>query len=119
MEAKHKLTLPKDYKDFISKVGPKPFKNVNQMAETITTVLPPQKMDFKCFRRGKIPYLEGEDAEVDGVAFAEMDNGDCFVFNASVKGDHYPVYWFRHEESMLEPFAPNFAECIKRFSQRN
>jgi len=117
-EAKRKITLPQDYKDFISQVGSKSFKNVNDMEETFTGILPPRKLDFKNHRRGKVPYLEGDDAEVDGVAFAEMDNGDCFVFDVSVKDSDYPVFWFRHEENTMEPFAPNFAECIKRFAQR-
>jgi hypothetical protein len=119
VETKRNLTLPQDYKGFISKVGPKSFKNVEGMEETITTVLPPHKLDFKNHRRGKVDFLVGEDAEVDGVAFAEMDNGDCFVFDVSVKDSDYPVFWFKHEESLLEPFAPNFAECIKRFAQKN
>ena len=119
VEAKRKLTLPQDYRDFISTVGPKPFENVNGMEVTSTIVLPPQKLDFKNHRRGQVPELVGEDAEVDGVEFAEMDNGDCFVFDVPVKGNDYPVYWYRHEENTMEPFAPNFAECIKRFAQKN
>lgn len=119
VETKRKLTLPQDYKDFISKVGSKPFKNVNDMEETVTRVLPPHKLDFKSHRRGEVDCLVGEDAEVDGVAFAEMDNGDCFVFDVSIKNSDYPVFWFRHEESRLEAFAPSFAECIKRFVQKS
>ncbi len=119
VETKRNLTLPQDYKGFISKVGPKSFKNVEEMEETLTTVLPPHKLDFKNHRRGKLDFLVGDDAEVDGVVFAEMDNGDCFVFDVSVKDSDYPVFWFKHEENLLESFAPNFAECIKRFAQKN
>ena len=66
-----------------------------------------------------MPDLEGEDAEVDGVMFAETDFGDCFVFDVSAKGNDYPVFWYRHEENTMEAFAANFAECIKRFVQGN
>lgn len=119
LEAKHKLTLPQDYKEFIAIVGPKSFADVCDMEGSTTTVLPPQELDFKDYRRGRVPNLEGEDAEVDGVMFAANDGGDCFVFDVSVKGGDYPVFWYRHEENTMEPFAPNFAECIKRFAQRS
>jgi hypothetical protein len=62
--------------------------------------------------------IEGAQAEVDGVVFAEIDNGDCFVFDISSKASEYPVYWHRHEENDLEAFAPSFAECIKRLSDK-
>lgn len=118
VEQKHKLTLPQDYKEFIATVGPKSFADVGDMEGFTTTVLPPQKLDFKNYRRGQVSDLECDDAQVDGVMFA--DGGDCFVFDVSVKGGEYPVYLIaRHEENTLEPFAPNFAECIKRFAQRN
>ena len=80
-------------------------------------MLLPKKVDFKMFRRGKMPEFVGEAAEVDGVLFATTDFGDSFVFDVSVKNSDYPVYWYKHEESLLEPYAPNFAECIKRFTQ--
>jgi hypothetical protein len=51
--------------------------------------------------------------------FADTDHGDCFVFDVSVKGGDYPVFWYDHESSSMEPFAENFAECIKRFAKRN
>jgi len=119
VEKKNKLTLPQDYKDFISTVGLKSFADVCDMEGSTTSILPSQELDFKGYRRGKVPYLEGDDAEVDGVMFAANDSGDCFVFDVSAKGSDYPVYWYRHEENTMEPFAPNFAECIKRFAQKN
>ncbi len=118
VEQKHKLTLPQDYKDFIATVGSKSFENVEGMEETSTEVFVPHELDFKNHRRGRMTDLSEEDMEVDGVVFAEMDCGDCFVFDVSAKGDDNPVYWYRHEESILEPYAPNFAECIKRFAQK-
>jgi hypothetical protein len=119
LEKQHKLTLPQDYKDFITTVGEKIFTNVNGLEGITTTVLPPTKLNFKDYRRNKVPYLEGEQAEIDGVMFASMDNGNAFVFDISAKGSDYPVFWYDHEGNALEPFAPNFAECIKRFAQKN
>ncbi|MBW8865468.1 MAG: SMI1/KNR4 family protein, partial [Verrucomicrobia bacterium] len=69
-------------------------------------------------RRGKVPYLEGDEAKVDGVMFAAIDSGDCFVFNVSAKGGDYPVHFYNHEENSLTAYAPNFAECIKRFVEK-
>jgi hypothetical protein len=119
VEKKHKLALPQDYKDFIAQVGPKSFENVNGLEVTETTICLPKELDFRNYRRGKDPRLVGEDADVDGVVFAFADFGDCYLFDVSVPGGDYPVYWYKHEESLLEPYAPNFAECIKRFAQRN
>jgi hypothetical protein len=119
VEKKQKLTLPHDYKDFVLQVGPKSFKNVNHLEVTETTILLPKEMDFRNYRRGKDPSRVGDDAEVDGVVFASTDFGDCYLFDVSVRGDDYPVYWYKHEENLLEPYAPSFAECIKRFAQRN
>jgi hypothetical protein len=119
VEKKHKVALPQDYKDFISTVGPKSFENVNQAEGFTATILPPNKLDFRDYRRGRVPDLEGDQAEIDGVMFASTDHGDCFVFDVSVKGKDYPVYWHDHEQNSLEPFASSFAECVKRFAQRN
>jgi hypothetical protein len=110
--------LPQDYKDFITAVGVKSFADVCGMEGSKTKVLTPQKLDFKDYRRGKVCHLQGEQAEVDGIMFAEMDNGDCFVFDVPAKAKDYPVYWYKHEENDLQAFAPTFAECIHRFAER-
>ncbi|MCC7374612.1 MAG: SMI1/KNR4 family protein [Verrucomicrobiales bacterium] len=119
VEQKQRIMLPQAYKDFILAVGSKDFTDVCRLEGSTTRVLLPQKLDFKDYRRGKVPYLEGEQAEVDGVMFAEVDNGDCFVFDVSAGTGNYPIYWYKHEENELEPFAAGFPECIKRFSQKN
>jgi hypothetical protein len=118
LEQKHKLTLPQDYKTFVSTIGSKTFKDVNDMEGAETSVLLPQKLDFRSYRRGKAPWEEDEHANLDGVIFATIDNGDCFVFDVSGSGSDYPVYWYQHEENALDPYAPNFVECIRRFAQR-
>jgi hypothetical protein len=119
IEARHKLKLPRAYKDFISAVGPTSFEDINETEGFVAGVLPPAKLDFKNYRRGKLKYLSDEDSQIDGVMFADTGHGDCFVFDVAASGDDYPVYWYNHENNSLEPFAPNFAGCIKRFVEKN
>ena len=119
IERKQKLTLPKDYKDFVSTVGPMSFDDVMETGGFTASVVPPTKLDFKGYRRGRLRELDEEQSQIDGVMFAETEHGDAFVFDVSGKGSDYPVFWHDHEQNTLEPFAPNFAECIKRFSQKN
>jgi hypothetical protein len=119
VEKTHRITLPQDYKDFITVVGPKSFAGVSGRKGSKAKVLLPQQINFNNYRRGKVPYLEGEQADVDGILFAELDNGDGFVFDLSTKDKDYPVYWHKHEDNELEAFAPDFAACIKRFSEKS
>jgi hypothetical protein len=119
VETKHHLALPQDYKNFILTVGPKSFRDVNETEGFRANVLPPERLNFKDYRRGKVPGLDEEESHIDGVMFASTEHGDCFLFDVSVKGNDYPVFWWDHEQNMLEPFAANFAECIQRFAQRD
>lgn len=119
VEKKQKLALPGDYKKFIASAGSMTFEDIMETEGFTATVLPPAKLDFKGYRRDRIPELDEEQSQIDGVMFAETDHGDAFVFDISTKGEDYPVFWHDHEQNTLEPFASNFAECIKRFSQKN
>lgn len=119
IERKQKLTLPQDYKDFVSTIGSMDFKGVMETPGFTARVLPPPKLDFKGYRRGRMSELDEEQSQIDGVMFAETEHGDAFVFDVSTKANDYPVFWHDHEQNTLEPFALNFAECIKRFSQKN
>jgi hypothetical protein len=121
VEKKHKLALPQDYKDFISTAGPRAFQDVMQQDGFKVRVLPPAKLDFKTYRRGNTNGLGFDEAslQVDGVVFADTAHGDCFVFDVSDSGaGDYPVFWYDHENSAMEPFAPGFAQCIRRFAER-
>jgi ankyrin repeat protein len=123
IEKKHKLTLPQDYKDFITSVGAKSFEDVMEKEGFVARILPPKQMDFRGYRRGKMKDLLGDEESlaVDGVMFADTEHGDAFVFDVSRKdasGD-YPVFWYDHEGNALEPFAVSFAECVRRFDQRS
>ena len=122
VEKKQKLTLPQDYKDFISTVGPKSFEDVMEQDGFTANVLSPDELDFRGFRRGKMNDLLGDDESlaVDGVMFAATDHGDAFVFDLAQpdRAGNFPVYWFDHEGNAMEPFALNFAEAIKRFANK-
>jgi SMI1 / KNR4 family (SUKH-1) len=115
VEKKQKITLPQSYKDFFSMVGPKTFRDVDEQEGFTAHILPPEKLDFKDCRRGALPDLDEESAAVDGVVFADTEHGDAFVFDISSKNRDFPVFLYEHEMNSLEPYAHNFAECIKRF----
>jgi hypothetical protein len=122
IEKKRKLTLPQDYKDFISTVGPKSFEDVMQQEGFAANVLAPGKLDFRSYRRGKMKDLlfDEDSLAIDGVMFADTDHGDAFVFDISQKdaAGNYPIYWYDHESNAMEPFAPTFAGAIKRFTTK-
>ena len=81
--------------------------------------MPPQKLDFSDYRRGALKDTDEDSAAIDGVMFAEVDSGDCFVFDVATKGGDYPVYFYNHELNAMEPWSSNFAEGVKRFAEKN
>jgi len=119
VEKKHKVKLPKSYKDFIKTVGSKKFNDVNATDGFVAKVLPPQRLNFREYRRGMLEDTDEESAEVDGVMFAVTEHGDCFVFDVAVKGNDYPVYHYDHELNAMQPWSGSFGECIKRFAEQN
>jgi len=48
--------------------------------------------------------------------FATTDHGDAFYFDVCRKAADYEVRKHDHEIGSYEPYAKNFAECIKRFA---
>ena len=117
IEKKHKLKLPKTYMDFVSVVGAKAYKDVIGIKGFTVRILSPKKLDFSGYRREKWKRL-GVNSTVDGIAFAETDHGDMFVFDIS-RNRSGEVFWYDHEQNTVEPFAAGFAECIRRFDQGN
>jgi hypothetical protein len=114
IEKKHAVTLPSTYKEFISQVGEKEYVDVDGIDGFTARILAPTKFNFKSYRRGK---LDAEElAELDCVLFAVTGHGDGFCFDVASPGPDYPVYHYQHELGMMELYARNFAECIKRFS---
>jgi hypothetical protein len=119
IEKKHKLKLPKSYKDFIKTLGSKSFKDVNDMDGSTTKVLSPKQLEFTDYRLGALEDTDEDSAAVDGVMFATIDSGDCFVFDVSGKTADPPVFFYNHEINAMEPWSNNFAACIKRFAEKN
>ncbi|MFM9960463.1 MAG: SMI1/KNR4 family protein [Planctomycetaceae bacterium] len=55
-----------------------------------------------------------DDAEPDGLLFAEAINGDALCFDLRGRNQKYPVFHFDHETTRFEPFAADFASAIRR-----
>jgi hypothetical protein len=108
VEKKHRVKLPESYKQFITIVGPKAFRDIDGEDGFRARVVPPKKLEFsECCERGE------EDQVFQGVMFATTDHGDAFYFDLSRKCE---VRKHDHEVDSYEPYAKNFAECIKRFA---
>lgn len=117
VERKQKLRLPESYKEFISKIGVKSFNDIDDEEGFCARILPPAKLDFDEFRKTAAEKKD-DDERMEGVAFATTDHGDAFCFDTSRKNTDYPVFKYNHELDDFEPYAENFAECIKRFASR-
>jgi hypothetical protein len=120
-EMDHGVTLPASYKQFITAVGRKTFRDVDDEEGFDVTVLPPAKLELSGEWVIDAGDLDEESAQVKPLMFGRTDHGDCFVFDLAAKGvdkskgAEYPVLWYQHEMNMYEPYAPSFAACIKRF----
>ncbi len=114
IEKRQNVVLPPAYKDFIGKVGTKLYQDVDGIEGFTARILPPGKLDFRNYRRSK---LQGnEESKLDCVMFAVTGHGDCFCFDLASPAPDYTVYHFQHETEIMQFYARNFAECIKRFS---
>jgi WD40 repeat protein len=111
VEKRHGVKLPESYKEFISAIGTKTFKDIDEEEGLWVHLLPPKKLEYeRCSEEGG-----DEEDDFDGVMFASTDHGDGFCFVLSKRSSDYEVRKFDHESSTYEPYAKNFAECIKRF----
>jgi hypothetical protein len=111
-----KFKLPKSYVDFVAKVGPRAFQNVDDSEGFTVQVLPPAKFDAKTYRAGALECHDDESNAVNGVMFASSNSGDCFCFDVRRDRKELQVFWYKHEYNYFEPYAENFAACIKRFA---
>ena len=110
-EKKLGVKLPEAYKRFMAAVGTKTFKDLDGEEEFNAHILPPKQLKLEtCLERG-----DDEDEKFKGLLFAVTDHGDAFYFDAS-RGNDYEVRKHDHELESYEPYAKNFAECIKRFA---
>jgi hypothetical protein len=113
VEKRVKAKLPKTYVDFISSVGPISFENVDEQEGFTASILPPTTLRVEAYA----DELEDEESKaVNGLTFAKTGHGDSFCFDVQKGKKEYAVYLFKHEYRLLEPYAENFAECIKRLA---
>jgi hypothetical protein len=112
VERRVKAKLPKSYLDFISNVGPTSFENVDEQEGFTASILSPDELEIEA------GYAEFEDAEskaVNALTFATDGHGDCFCFDVQKGKKEFAVVLYKHEGNFFEPYADNFAACIKRF----
>lgn len=116
VEKSLKLKLPKSYLEFIAKVGPASFADIDEQEGFTARVLAPNELDAEAYRAGAIDTEDEESNAVDGVLFAKTEHGDVFCFDVRKGRKEYPIFLFKHEYNYFEPYADNFAACIKRFA---
>lgn len=115
-ERRLKIKLPKSYVDFVAKVGTMSFNDVDEQEGFNARVLALDEIDAESYRAGAIDSDDEETNAIDGVVFAGTLHGDCFCFDIQKGKKEYAVFLFKHEYNCFEPYADNFAACIKRFA---
>lgn len=118
IEKDQRIKLPKSYKDFIDKIGPYSFLDVDEEGFN-ANVMPPDEIDFRTYRLGVFESSDDEPHTIDAIEFASTDHGDCFCFDVRKGQKEYAVYQYLHEGDYFEPYADNFAACIRRFAVDN
>ena len=114
VERRVKTKLPKSYLDFVAKVGPVAFENIDEQEGFTASILPPDKLAIE---EGYEDEFEDEESKaVNGLTFATTGHGDCFCFDVQKGKKEFPVVLYKHEGNFFEPYAENFAACIKRFA---
>jgi len=116
VEKRLKFKLPKSYIEFVTKVGPVSFEDVDEQEGFTACVLAPDELDAEAYRAGALDAEDVETNAVDGVMFARTEHGDCFCFDVQKGKKEFPVFLFKHEYNCFEPYAENFAACIKRLA---
>ncbi len=115
LEKREGVKLPASYQDFAVRIGQKKFKNLNGDEGHELVIVPPAKLDFDTFRN---PPEEGDDeAPKRAIVFGETNSGDSLCFAISNKGADPEVFYHNHETDEFEPFAKNFAECIRQLAK--
>lgn len=112
VERRIKAKLPKSYLDFIRGVGPMSFENVDEQDGFTASVLTPDKLEMET---GYAEFEDDESKAVNALTFAATGHGDCFCFDVQKGRKEYAVVLYKHEGNFFEPYADNFAACIKRF----
>ena len=114
LEKREGVKLPASYKDFAVRVGQKKYKNFNDDEGHDLVILPPAKLDFDTLKNPSVEEDSG--APKRGVIFGAANSGDSLYFDVSKKSADPEVLHHDHETDEFEPFAKNFAECIKQLA---
>src|SRR5262249_5577287 len=113
VERRVKAKLPKSYVDFVSTVGQACFQNVDEQEGFTASILRPDELGVEGYAAD---FEDEESKAVNGLTFATTGHGDCFCFDVQKGKKEYAVFLFKHEYNFLEPYADNFAACIRRFA---
>ena len=115
IERRLKTKLPKSYLEFMEKVGSKTFENVENEEGMNAELLPPAELHIDEIE----DWDDKSNPPVPVLTFADNGHGDCWCFDMASGLKEPPVLFYLHEVNRLEPFADNFAACIKRFAAAN
>jgi hypothetical protein len=113
VEKRVKAKLPQSYVDFVTAVGPRSFVNIDERAGFTATILTPDELAIAGYAE---EFKDEESKAVNSLTFARTSHGDRFCFDVQQGEKEYGVFRFKHEYNFLEPYARNFAACIKRFT---
>ena len=113
MERRLKTKLPKSYLDFIKWVGPLSFENVDEQKGSTASIPSPDELGVD---HHPDDFEDEESRAVNALTFASTAHGDCFCFDMRKGKKEWAVVLFKHEYNLFEPYAENFAACIKRFA---
>ncbi|HEX4795228.1 MAG TPA: SMI1/KNR4 family protein [Humisphaera sp.] len=112
------LALPASYRQFMTRLGKRKFRNIEEEPGFDVTIVPPKELDFSgdWLRDSQQPPAD-DDTPAKTLPIGTTGFGDYFVFDVGhglIDGE-YPVFIYRHESDEYEPYADSFAMCIKRF----
>jgi hypothetical protein len=113
VEKRVQAKLPKSYVDFVNTVGPMSFENIDEQEGFTASILPPTELGVEGYAN---EFEDEESKAVNGLTFATTGHGDSFCFDVQRSKKVFAVFLFKHEYNLLEPYADNFAACIKRFA---
>ena len=115
-EKRLRFRLPRSYSQFITRVGPAIFPNVDGQEGFTAHILGPDDLDVDHYRAGERGAHDAETDASEAVMFARTEHGDSFCFDVSTPRREYPVLLYKHEYSAFEPYAENFAAFIRRLT---
>lgn len=110
IERRLKVKLPKSYVDFMDRVGPQTFENVDGRTGFTASVAP------EALQLEDLPTeFEDEATPARPMTFATTEHGDLFCFDVQKRKKEWSVLLYDHETASFQRFADNFAACLCRF----